>query len=175
MKNLKTSLFALALVLLMVSNPAFAAEPTYGPATVDGDFSEWDLANDFFADMYVAGDSTNPVLSKLFLRYDCSTYSLYALVLEMPEDGKSPDLQPEDAWLKLHDWDWSDNKLIDGNGEGNTSPRGFAWVYAIPGEPASQLIDYEAYARLYPGSYAAFEAHLSIGGDSSSTGALVEE
>jgi hypothetical protein len=60
--GLSTAAFVLA------ANPP---EPTYDTATVDGNESEWSLANDFFADMYRAGDPTKKVESKLYLRYGC--------------------------------------------------------------------------------------------------------
>ena len=55
--------------------------PSQGTATVDGDPSEWDLTNDWYADMKKWGDTTDPIKAKLYLRYDCSTNILYALVL----------------------------------------------------------------------------------------------
>jgi len=45
-------------------------QPTYGVANVDGNIGEWDLANDFFANMYRAGKTDKEIESKLYLRYD---------------------------------------------------------------------------------------------------------
>src|SRR5262249_53948116 len=51
--------------------------PTYGTANVDGNTGEWDLVNDFFSLMYRAGDPSKPVESRAYLRYDCSTQTMY--------------------------------------------------------------------------------------------------
>ena len=65
--------------------------PEPGMATIDGDYSEWNLTDDFFADMREAGkyDGTKELLSKAYLRYDCNTFTLYVLVLV--EDGVTAD------------------------------------------------------------------------------------
>ena len=78
-------------VLLLVANflPAIMvngqaatnAQPVYQVADVDGDYSEWDLTADFFADMYRAAKPQNEVQSKLYLRYDCQNEVLFVLVL----------------------------------------------------------------------------------------------
>ncbi len=171
---LTCSLFLISLLITPV--PVIAQHPAYGAGiVVDGDPAEWDLTNDFFADMYNAGNP-NPdwpgfaILSKLYLRYDCSASNLYALVLDVAEDGLMPDESPGDAWIKIYDIGWPNNLLINGNGEGNTSPRGFEWVYETPGDDNTPLLGFEAYAQLDEGIYDAFEAHLNISGNTSSTG-----
>ena len=80
----KLSVFAFAVFLVLVMyGPASAAPPvpTFGTAVVDGNIDEWDLINDFFANMHRAGDPDKVVESKLYLRYDCATNTMYALVL----------------------------------------------------------------------------------------------
>jgi hypothetical protein len=192
-KSIRLLMALISAVMLMVSIcslavwayvPAAPPQPAYiepgdsPPTIVDGDPGEWNLADDgtgdFFAEMYNAGnpDQNWPgyaVLSKLYLRYDCSTHILYALVLKEPDVTALE--QPEDAWLKLYDMGWSNDKLIDGNGEGNTTPRGFEWVYQVPGDDTSTLLGYEAYASLSEGSHD-LEAHLQVNPDdrTSSTG-----
>lgn len=84
----------MSLVLLLSFAPwgsiaAFAAtspqlQPNYGSIIVDGDYSDWNLPVDFFADMYTAGDSSKEVLAKAYLRYDCSIQRMYILVLAEP-------------------------------------------------------------------------------------------
>src|SRR5262249_4263995 len=56
-------------------------------ANVDGIDTEWDLTNDFFANLYVDGDTSKPLLATLYLRYDCVTKILYSLVV--PVQGMS--------------------------------------------------------------------------------------
>lgn len=67
--------------LFPASSFATPPAPSYGTAVVDGDTAEWDLANDFFADMHRAGDSTKPLYCKAYLRYDCATATMYVMVL----------------------------------------------------------------------------------------------
>jgi hypothetical protein len=166
----------LAAMLALLPAPLRAAEPAYGSGiTVDGNAADWNLAGDFFANMYNAGRPTPNwggyrILSRLYLRYDCSSHILYALVLDVEGDGFTPFQSPGDAWIKIYGLGWSNNKLIDGDGGGNTTPRSFAWVYQTPGNPATPLVGYEARAQLDEGDYANFEAHLNVGGNTSSTG-----
>jgi hypothetical protein len=55
--------------------------PSVGTATVDGQCDEWNLTSDFFANMYLAGDPCKTVESKIYLRYDGASNSLYMLML----------------------------------------------------------------------------------------------
>jgi hypothetical protein len=156
---------------LLVPTQAIADEPVYGTGiVVDGNPCDWDFENDFFSDMYIAGYDHNPVLSHLYLRYDCFTDILYALVIDVHNDGLTPDLSPGDAWIKIYNNGWTNNKLIDGFGEGNTTPRAFEWVYEVCGDPYTPLVGYEACGALGDGIYSYFEAHLNICGETSSTG-----
>src|SRR5438105_3279425 len=66
---------------------AIAPTPTYATAVVDSNPVEWNVAgdnasNDYYAPMYTAGDPAKPVLANGYLRYDCSTGTLYVLVLQ---------------------------------------------------------------------------------------------
>ncbi len=167
---------ALTSGLLIAPSTATALEPAYGPGiVVDGNPSEWNLAADFFSDMYNAGRNQPSwpgfaVLSTLYLRYDCEAQALYALVLDVEGDGELVTASAEDAWLKLYGVGLPGDKLIDGNGDGGTTPRAFSWVYAVPGDPSSMLLGYEACAQLDEGQYDDFEAHLDVDGATSSTG-----
>lgn len=106
----KTLGFVFLFLLLSVSliaGPVFssylAPDVPNGTATVDGIISigEWDI--DPFAPMYEAGDDTKTHFSDLYLQYDCLTSTLYALVLDIPDDEFLPidPLQEDDAWLKI--------------------------------------------------------------------------
>jgi hypothetical protein len=168
---------SLLLVMLCVSfsllTPlqAEAQQPAYGSGiVVDGDIGDWDLNSDFYAEMYMAGNPDFINLSTLYLRYDCATSMLFALVLDIENDGWSPDYEADEAWIKFYDIGWSNNLLIDGNGGGNTIPRCFQWVFETPGDENSPLLGYEACASLDAAYYYSFEAHLNIDGETSSTG-----
>jgi hypothetical protein len=165
---------ALGLAVLLPIRGAAQEPATGGGIVVDGNPADWDLADDFFADLYNAGRPTPDwpgfaVLAKLYLRYDCDSGLLHALVLDEPGGGL-PDADPDEAWIKIYGLGWAGNKLIDGDGNGNTSPRSFEWVHLIPGDPNSPVIGYEASAWLEEGAYSHFEAHLNIDGDTASTG-----
>jgi hypothetical protein len=142
-----------------------STEPVYATADVDGNTGEWILANDFFACMYEAGNPSFTVLSKLYLRYDCNTNTVYALVLA--EDGFTPLQQPQDAWIKIYDI--QQDPLVDGYSGDDGTPPDFQWVYAN-----GNLLGYEASFSLNEGTYNELEAHIQIEGDvggrTSSTG-----
>ncbi|MBN2092789.1 PKD domain-containing protein [candidate division KSB1 bacterium] len=151
--------------LLLFAGIAFAAnppQPTYGTANVDGNYGEWNLTNDHFANMYEAGDPEKDHFSSLYLRYDCNTNVVYALVLR--ENGWLPDLTPENAWIKIYEL--SNSPLVSGNSGDDGIPPDFAWVY-----DENTLIGYEASFSLAEGTYNEFEAHINVdGGRTSSTG-----
>jgi hypothetical protein len=156
----------LMLVLMIGALPAQAAtppEPTYGSATVDGNIAEWDLTSDFFAEMYRAGDPLKPVESSLYLRYDCQTQTLYALVLV--KEGITALAQPDDAFIKLG----NATKLVDGNSGDNGTPPDFAWVTSN-----SDTIGFEASAALAPGSYTNLNVHLQVSDEGSQTSAVAD-
>ena len=136
-------------------------QPTYGTATVDGSYSEWDLSGDWFADMWEAGKPDKDKLSKLYLRYDCEDHILYALVLR--ENDFRPSKKASDAWIKIYNL--GNSPRVDGNSGKDGIPPDFMWVYS-----GSSLIGYEASFSLPEGTYN-FEAHIQISpGRTSSTG-----
>ena len=168
---LMTSAALMLLVLAFAPVQVAAQQPAYGPGiVVDGDSGDWDLNGDFFAEMYMAGDPDFINLSTLYLRYDCTTTMLFVLVLDIENDGWTPDLEEDEAWIKFFDIGWPNNLLINGNGEGNTVPRSFEWVFATPGDENTPLLGYEACGQLDAAFYYSFEAHLNIDGETSSTG-----
>lgn len=144
----------LLLGLMLGALPAYGAtppEPTYGVATVDGDYSEWDLTNDHFAHMYRAGNPLKPIESHLYLRYDCANNTLYALVLA--EEGVTVLVQPGDAFVKLGDA----TKLVDGNSGDDGTPPDFQWIV-----DGGNTVGWEASATLAPGSYANLNVHVQV-------------
>jgi len=106
---------------------------------VGGSTDEWDLVEDFFADMYRAGKPDKKVESELFLRYDCSanpgfgyggpTGTIYALVLAVEGAEvivNEPPATPEDAYIKIVEL--GNVPLVDGNSGNDGSPPDFKWV-----------------------------------------------
>lgn len=123
-----------ATCVFLVPAPAAAIPPavSLGHVNVDGHyFWDWDLNVDFFANMYRAGDPAKPLESKLYLKYDCSTMTMYALVLCEPgvvgyivqPDGINPDTTT--AWIALNT---SNNKVVNEDADNNGIPPDFAWV-----------------------------------------------
>jgi hypothetical protein len=121
-----------------------------GTATIDGDKSEWNTHEDLYAKMCKAGDcESNAHMSSLYLRYDCNSQIMYALVLR--EGGYNPIGSAENAWLSI------DGTQVD--------PTPAAWVY-----DDDTLIGYEASFPLLGGTYN-MEAQIRIApGFISSTG-----
>src|SRR5207248_6223879 len=108
---MRRNLLPIPLVLLMVSlglilrwpsigiaaNPP---QPTYGTAIVDGNYGEWNVANDFFGNMYNAGNPSKAHTSNGYLRYDCSADIMYVLVLQQ---GTTVLLTaPGNAWTTIN-------------------------------------------------------------------------
>jgi hypothetical protein len=169
-KTLAGLLIAVLLATLFSSTVLAADEPAYGSATVDGAYGDWDLTEDFFADMYRAGDPTKEVESKLYLRYDCDTEILYALVLAEPDVWVLG--QPDDAFIKVDNWDPPppDIKLVDGNSGNDGVPPDFAWVGMAP-----EYLGWEASAPLPPGSYSRLNVHVQVWDDGESQTSAVQD
>lgn len=164
MRKLYIRWFALIAVIIMMMDaamPVLAAtppEPTYGSADVDGNPSEWDLDNDFFADMWEAGrpDKPNPQkLSKAYLRYDCPSRTLYVLVLANPGYQIMAN-KPDDNWVKIYDI--SNSTLVDGNSGDDGTPPDFAWI----GQNGKVADGWEASIKLDPKTYEKLEIHAQI-------------
>jgi len=75
--------------------------PTSGVATVDGDYSEWDLNNDFFANTYVAGSPDKDMLGNVYLRYDCVNHVVYVLALASAPSTYPVLASAVDAWSAI--------------------------------------------------------------------------
>ncbi|MGQ9600086.1 MAG: hypothetical protein ACUVWZ_11800 [Anaerolineae bacterium] len=149
-------LIILAALLLFVppafvsaANPIIEAypNPTYVRAFVDGDPSEWDLTNDFFANMYLAANPAKPVLSKLYVRYDCRAGTLYVLVLAEPGHLIDVDSGTGNHFVKLG----NTNKLVDAAAGNDGTPPDFAYIN-LSGDGAT-ADGWEASAYLAPGFY----------------------
>ncbi len=157
--------FYVLVALFLFAGMAFAAtppQPTYGTANVDATYGEWNLTNDHFANMYEAGNPDKTHLSNLYLRYDCNTNIIYALVIRA--GSYQPIISPDDAWIKIYELGQSPQ--VDGNSGDNGTPPDFSWVY-----DGNTLIGYEASFSLAEGTYNEFEAHIQISPDrTSSTG-----
>jgi hypothetical protein len=159
--------------LLLLAVPLYGAsppEPTYGTANVDGNTGEWELAGDFFANMYQAGKPDMPLESKLYLRYDCSRNTLYALVLAEPGVPVLANL-PGDSYVKLG----NATKLVDGNSGDEGTPPDFAWVGLGFDGNAAHAQGWEASALLVPASYTNLNVHAQVFDDGSAqTSAVVD-
>lgn len=95
------------MILAMTTSSAFAdvevacQAPNYGVAIVDGNYGEWGLNSDFFADMLHRW--TGPkVLAKLYLRYDCAENVMYALVLTVDLSRTMETQKSNEAWIKIN-------------------------------------------------------------------------
>ncbi|MEE9431252.1 MAG: T9SS type A sorting domain-containing protein [Melioribacteraceae bacterium] len=122
------------------AQPYLPPLPEPGTAIVDGNISEWDLSvsgPDFFANMYQAWNngSNKPILSHLFLRYDCENEIMYALVYQV--DGSVPLEVDGDHWIAI---DGKNSKVVD---ESNGLPN-FAFVDVGYGMNSNHARGFEA-------------------------------
>lgn len=138
-----------ALLALSVLGPASVGAasppvPSSGSAKVDGSTGDWNLGADLFADMTDTGTPNEPVRAKLYLRYDCSSETLFALVLGV--DGTQfRETRPENAYIRID----GTGKLVSGDSGNDGTPPDFAWVH-----PDGTLADgFEASGSLAPGNY----------------------
>ena len=182
-KSIKVPVAVTLAVMLMVSTysftvlayePAAPPEPAYiepldsPPTAADGDHGEWNLAEDgtgdFFANMYEAANPTKDVMSKLYLRYDCSTNTLYALVLV--ETGHTIDvdsgLPGEEHFIKI-----KGSKIVsDGDRPPDDTPPDWQWIGLSVDETTAD--GWEASASLDPGTYNDFDVHTQVDADQTS-------
>ncbi|HNT77960.1 MAG TPA: Ig-like domain-containing protein, partial [Anaerolineae bacterium] len=132
---------------------------------MDGNISEWNLATEFFADMYRAGNASKPVESKLYVRFDPATDTLYVLVLAKP--GVDVLAQADDAYVKLG----NTLKLVDGNSGNNGVPPDFAWV----GRSGNRAQGWEASMPLVQGTYTNFNVHTQVWDDGEAQTSAVKD
>ena len=115
--------FAL-LAAFVAAWPAGAAppEPSAGVADIDGAAGEWNLAADIFAELRRGSDPTSPVVARLFLRYDCTSRTLSALVLT--EAGvRLQTIDPGETYLAV-----DGTKVVHAGSGDNGVPPDFRWV-----------------------------------------------
>ena len=147
-----------ALTLVFPTTATQAATPptpTYGTATVDGDPSEWDLANDFYAAMYNGGRPTDPVLADGYLRYDCTSGTLFVMVDQASYDGALVPLlnASGNAWAYLNG-NQSSKVYSDASGTNPShTPPEFEWFGTGYDGDSSHSQGYEASFAISPGSY----------------------
>ncbi len=67
-RSLLLSAVVVATMVIPLAASAVPPNPTFGTAVVDGQYGEWNIANEFFSNMYRAGDSTKAVVAKVQLR-----------------------------------------------------------------------------------------------------------
>ena len=150
-------LLATLVVFTLSAAAASPPQPTYeSPTTVivGGGVAEWDLATDFFADMYRAGDPTKDVLAKLYLRYDCLDGTLYALVLTEP-GVVIDDRKIEEHYINI---DGGSPEVDDQSGNDGTPPD-FDF-YTVSGVK----VGWEASLFLAEGTYS-LNAHTQVDDD----------
>ncbi len=160
MKNIAAmKKFALATVIAFLILGSFSrieAQSYGGAYAVDGTYTEWNLTNDFYSDMYRAFKSDNPVESKLYLHYDCQNQVMYALVLVT---GDAIGLKlPDDAWITI---DGISNKVVEGSTGDNGSAPDFSWVSVGYDGNITHVKGYEASFPLTEGSHRII-AHIQV-------------
>ncbi|MEO8228489.1 MAG: hypothetical protein ABI628_01865 [Chloroflexota bacterium] len=138
-----------ALLALSVLGPASVGAasppvPSSGSVTVDGSTGDWNLSADHFADMTDTGIANGTVRARLYLRYDCASETLFALVLGV--DGiQFRETRPENAYVRID----GAGKLVSGESGNDGTPPDFSWVH-----PDGTLADgWEASGSLAPGDY----------------------
>jgi len=148
----RNSVTAALLLTLASAVPAFATppQPTYGTANVDGFSGEWNLVNDFFSLMYRAGNPSKPVESRAYLRYNCSTGTMYVLVLMEPTSIGYIDPSAQTAWVAINA---QNNKVVTENSGDDGIPPDFQWVGQGYDSNPQHVRGYEASFQIAPGSY----------------------
>ena len=148
-RSVATVATGVVLLSALLVPATLAASPNEGSATVDGATGDWSLGGDFFADMTDAGSPDAAVRAKLYLKYDCDTETLSALVLAQGDEQVRQD-RTDEAYV-----------MIDGEKVIDSTHGQFAWVNG-DGELAD---GFEGGAELEPGSYT-LRAHVLVADDS---------
>jgi len=145
-------------MLLPLRASAVPPQPSAGTAVVDGHYEEWNLTADFFADMYQAGKTDKPLESKLYLRYDCASGTMYALVLVQPGIAGYIDPSAIDAWIAI---DAINHKVLNQLVGNDGIPPDFAWVGPGFDGTSSHVLGYEASFRISHGTHFII-AHIDV-------------
>lgn len=167
-------LLRLAALVALLAAPAAGSAPavvSVGGAVVDGQYAEWNLGVDYFADMYRAGNAAKQVESRLYLRYNCRASIMYALVLVVPGGVGYIDSTATTAWIAINA---QNAKVVNQLAGTDGTPPDFAWVgRGFDGNPWHAL-GYEASFYMMPGSYMII-AHIGIWSVTSQTSATMGE
>lgn len=143
---------SVALLFMLSLSTVYAAAPytSIGTAVVDGNSGEWNLANDFFANMTRAGivDANHPLESKAYLRYDPGAQILYVLVLTETEIPAI--VSAGEAWAAINE---ISNKVFTGASVNDANQPNFAWVGQGYDGNSNHAKGYEASFSLAPGDY----------------------
>ncbi len=145
----------LALLALCILAPAWAQGapplPSHGTAVINGDPGEWILAVDYFSAMYRAGKVTKPLESRAYLRYDCTSQTLFVLVLTEPGVPAVVGTPPTaTSWVAI---DRQNHKVVNEFSGNDGTPPDFTWVgLGYDGNP-SHALGYEASFPLSVGNY----------------------
>ena len=161
---------------VLALTPADPPEPSYANSSeainVDGNsvsdsYGEWNSDDDFFADMYKAGNPEHKkteVLSKLYLRYDCIDGYLYAMVLLEPGCVIDENSDSEEHYIKVD----GDVKVDESDDDDGIAPD-FHYIL----NDNNYKIGWEASTYLPPGSYK-LNVHTQVDDDDTSAVAYRE-
>jgi len=158
--NVFRMMFLVVTFTLLAVTMVSAAAPIVGAGTanVDGNPGEWNLTDDFFANMYKAANPNKETLAKLYLRYDCNTQTLYALVLVEPGHTIAANVGPGEHYLKL-----GTSILVKESDGDDGTPPDFAWINKRTGSLGVDIADgWEASVSLTTGNYSNFNAHTNV-------------
>jgi hypothetical protein len=157
--------------------------PTIGTAQVDCDAGEWDLAQDFFANLNRGWDPTKPVEAKVYLRYECvrplveppATQYVIVYALVKAESGvpilvNGLGADPSMAHIKIQDI--SNSPFVSGTNDDGVcvpptgTPPEFAWLNkhddTIDGTPVQVADGWEASFQVPTGSYTKLLVHTQV-------------
>ncbi len=146
---LATAIAALAALTLMRAGAADPPQPTYAPATVDGNSIEWEQG-DLFAPVFPEGDAAGSPVGSIYARYDCTAETLFVLFLTVA--GYTIDTEAGAGQLTL------EGEILAGPGDPpDGTPPDFALVNL--GDIA---VGWEASAAVAPGSYSALGVQAAL-------------
>lgn len=152
----------LCIAFLSCALPVCAAPPevSLGYAVVDGSYTaDWDLTADYFANMYRAGDPAKQLESKLYLKYDCPSATMYVLVLDEPDVVGYIVPAATTSWIAI---DSHTNKVVNELTGSDGTPPDFAWIgRGYDGDP-SHVRGYEASFPLLGGATYTLIAHTEV-------------
>jgi hypothetical protein len=132
--------------------------PSLGTAIVDGQSDEWNLAGDFFANMYLMGDPDKTVGSKIYLRYDGASNTLYMLMLAQSHVIGCTDAGGGAAGTVLGAVDSKTVGELLGNARHLPCSM---WVGQACDGDSTHAIGYEAAFHVMPGTYILL-AHVDV-------------